>query len=62
MAIAGEGPSMMTRREVATRLGVSIRWLEDNAQTGPSYYQLSTKTIRYAEKDVENWMRQRRVE
>lgn len=51
--------AMLTRKQVAERIGVSVRWLEDNAAIGPSFYRLSTKTIRYAEKDVENWMRQR---
>lgn len=59
---AGKEQVMLTRKQVAARLGVSVRWLEDNAKTGPSYYQLSPKTIRYAEKDVENWLRQRRQE
>lgn len=51
--------TMLTRKQVADRLGVSVRWLEDNASIGPSFYRLSTKTIRYAEKDVDSWMRQR---
>lgn len=55
-------PVMLTRKQVAARLGVTVRWLEDNAAQGPSFYRLSPKTIRYNEKDVENWMRQRRVD
>lgn len=45
---------MMTRREVATRLGVSVPWLEENATTGPSYYRLNATTIRYGRVDVES--------
>jgi excisionase family DNA binding protein len=55
-------PRMLTRQEVAERLGVKVRWLEDNVKTGPSFYRLNGRTIRYAEKDVENWLRQRREE
>ena len=50
---------MLTRQPVADKLGVKVRWLEDNVKTGPSFYRLNGRTIRYAEKDVDNWMLQR---
>lgn len=50
---------MLTRQQVAERLGVKVQWLEDNIKTGPSFYRLNARTIRYSEKDVENWLRQR---
>lgn len=51
---------MLTRQEVAERLGVSTRWLIRNADEGPSYYKLPGGTIRYSEADLANWLRQRR--
>lgn len=50
---------MLTRQQVADKLGVKVRWLEVNLKDGPSFYRLNSRTIRYAEKDVDNWMRQR---
>lgn len=50
---------MLTRQQVAEKLGVKVRWLEVNLKDGPSFYRLNSRTIRYAEKDVDNWMRQR---
>lgn len=52
---------MLTRKEVAERLGVSTRWLIRNAEQGPDYYKLSGGTIRYSETDLEKWLKQRRV-
>jgi predicted DNA-binding transcriptional regulator AlpA len=52
---------MLSREEVAKRLGVSTRWLIRNAEQGPDYYKLPGGTIRYSEADLANWLRQRRV-
>ena len=52
---------MLTRDEVAKRLGVSTRWLIRNASDGPAYYKLPGGTIRYSEDDLANWLRQRKV-
>lgn len=51
---------MLTRQEVADRLGVSKQWLIRNAEQGPSYYKLPGGTIRYSEDDLSSWLRQRR--
>lgn len=51
---------LMTRKDVAERLGVSVRWLEENRTAGPPYFQLSERTVRYDKADLENWLRQRR--
>lgn len=53
--------AMLSRQEVAERLGVSTRWLIRNAKQGPDYYKLPGGTIRYSEADLANWLRQRRV-
>lgn len=53
--------TMLTRQEVAERLGVSTRWLIRNASDGPTYYRLPGGMIRYREADLENWLKQRRV-
>ncbi|GAA1412094.1 hypothetical protein AUR04nite_00010 [Glutamicibacter uratoxydans] len=52
--------SLLTRKQVAEMLGVSVRWLEENRADGPPYYQLGDRTVRYDEADVLNWLRQRR--
>lgn len=56
-----EVPAMLSREEVARRLGVSTRWLIRNAASGADYYKLPGGTIRYSETDIANWLRQRRV-
>lgn len=61
-AAAQNKPRMLTRQEVAERLGVKVRWLEVNLKDRPSFYRLNGRTIRYAEKDVESWLRQRKVD
>lgn len=52
---------MLSRQEVADRLGVSKQWLIRNANEGPDYYKLPGGTIRYSEDDLNNWLRQRRI-
>lgn len=51
---------LLSRQDVAERLGVSTRWLIRNAGDGPSYYKLPGGTIRYRESDLNQWLRQRR--
>ncbi len=53
--------AMLSRQEVADRLGVSKQWLIRNASEGPDYYKLPGGTIRYSEADLANWLKQRRV-
>jgi excisionase family DNA binding protein len=52
--------TMLTRQEVADRLGVSKQWLIRNAAQGPDFYKLPGGTIRYAESDLEKWLKQRK--
>ena len=52
---------MLSRQEVADRLGVSKQWLIRNAEQGPDYYKLPGGTIRYSESDLNNWLRQRKI-
>ena len=52
---------MLSRQEVADRLGVSKHWLIRNAEQGPTYYKLPGGTIRCSEADLASWLRQRRV-
>ncbi|WP_430517306.1 helix-turn-helix transcriptional regulator [Glutamicibacter creatinolyticus] len=51
---------MMTRRQVADLLGVSVRWLEENVKIGPPFYKYSPQVVRYNEEDVKAWLRQRK--
>lgn len=53
---------MLNRNEVASLLGVSTMWLIRNAEQGPSRYKLPGGLIRYRAVDIENWLRQRRIE
>lgn len=53
---------MLSRKELASLLGVSTMWLTRNIDSGPSHYKLPGGTIRYRSEDIENWLRQRRVE
>lgn len=53
--------AMLSRQEVAERLGVSKQWLIRHAEQGPDYYKLPGGTIRYREADLESWLKQRRV-
>lgn len=52
--------SLMSRAQVAERLGVTIQWLEVNKTIGPPFYKLSAQTVRYDADDVEAWLKQRK--
>jgi excisionase family DNA binding protein len=52
---------MLTRQEVADKLGVSKQWLIRNAEQGPDFYKLPGGTIRYRETDLATWLKQRKV-
>ncbi|WP_234730184.1 helix-turn-helix transcriptional regulator [Acidocella facilis] len=49
---------LMTRKDAAAYLGVSLRYMEQLATDGegPRYYVLSPKIIRYALADLEAWL------
>lgn len=53
--------AMLTRKEVAARLNVTVQWLKDNATQGPPYYKLSPGAVRYDEDELANWLRQRKA-
>lgn len=53
--------AMLSRQEVADRLGVSKQWLIRNAAQGPDFYKLPGGTIRYSEADLTDWLKQRKV-
>ncbi|WP_396954334.1 helix-turn-helix transcriptional regulator [Nesterenkonia sp. CL21] len=52
---------MLTRQEVAERLGVSVRWLEEHRADGPPFVKYSHRVVRYPESRLEQWMRARLV-
>lgn len=47
---------MLTRKQVADRIGVKPSWLAVNASEGPPFYRLGPQTIRYDESDVDDWL------
>lgn len=53
--------AMLSRQEVADRLAVNKQWLIRNATEGPDFYKLPGGTIRYSEIDLNNWLKQRKV-
>lgn len=68
------GPALRTPKgrllspsDVADRLGVSERTLESwrrgevRSTSGPPFLSLTGGTIRYAEEDLEEWLRSRRA-
>lgn len=54
--------TMLTRKQAAERLGVSVRWLEDNKRIAPPFYKYAANMVRYDLKDLESWMRQRKTQ
>jgi predicted DNA-binding transcriptional regulator AlpA len=53
--------TLLSRQEVADRLGVTKQWLIRNASDGPDYHKLAGGTVRYGEDDLKSWLRQRKV-
>lgn len=52
---------MLTRKQAAEMLGVSVRWLEEHRADGPRFYKPSHRIVRYKKSDVEAWLNQRLV-
>nr|BDD48223.1 hypothetical protein 6 [bacterium] len=61
---AGDGPpdELLSTKQVAAWLGVSVQWLEIGRHKGygPNYIKLSPRRIRYRRLDVSVWLESRR--
>jgi hypothetical protein len=52
---------LLTRKQVAAWLNVSVGWLEENKRIGPSYLKLNATTVRYEPSEVRAWLKQRKA-
>ncbi len=55
---------LMTTNEVADFLGVTVNVLQiwRHKGTGPKYFKLSRRAVRYREPDVFSWLKSRVIE
>lgn len=53
-------PSLLTQAEAAKRLGVHVNTLGQwrKRGSGPKWYRIGPKLIRYDESDVERWIQE----
>jgi predicted DNA-binding transcriptional regulator AlpA len=54
---------MLSRKEAADRLGVSVGWLETlhRQGAGPAYYKPSPRMVIYDQEDLDRWLESTKV-
>lgn len=62
--MSNDGERLLSRREVESRFGLSIRFLEACAirGEGPPMIRVSSRMVRYRAAEIEAWLDQKRVD
>lgn len=55
----GHDDCLLTAREVAARLGTSVRYVYEHADRFPFTRRLGSRTVRFSERGLERWLARR---